>query len=76
MVLAIGGFSEEYRTSDAYVARHVKAQLLQLIFQAFLGNAMQLVKGEIGVGAAEGDAIALRREDGVVKILLSRCEGT
>ena len=63
-------------TSDAYVARHVEAQLLQLISQASLGNAVQLVEGEVGVGAAEGDAMALRCEDGVVKVLLSRCKGT
>ena len=59
----------------AYVARHVEAQLLQLIFQAFLRNAVQLVEGEVGVRAAEGDATALRREDGVVQVLLSGCEG-
>ena len=63
-------------TLDAYVARHVEAQLLQLIFQASLGDAVQLVEGEVGVGAAEGNAMALRREDGVVKVLLGRCEGT
>ena len=67
-------FPEEYWTLDAYVTRHVEAKLLQLIFQAFLGDAVQLVKGEVGVGAAEGDAMALRREDGVVEVLLSRCE--
>ena len=36
---------------------------------------MQLIKGEVGVGATEGDAMALRGEYGVVKIFLSRVEG-
>lgn len=36
---------------------------------------MQLIKGDVGVGAAEGNAMALGCEDGVVEIFLSRCEG-
>lgn len=36
---------------------------------------MQIIKGDVGVGAAERDAMALRGEDGVVKVFLSRSEG-
>ena len=35
---------------------------------------MQLIKGDIGVGAAEGDAVALRGEHSVIEIFLSRIE--
>ena len=35
---------------------------------------MQLVKGDVGVSATEGDAMALRCEDGVVEVFLGRCE--
>lgn len=33
---------------------------------------MQLIKGDIGIGAAEGDTMALRGEHGVVEVSLSR----
>ena len=59
----------------AYVARHIESQLLQLIFQASLGDFVQLVQGDVGVGAAEGDAVALGCEDGVVEVFLGGCEG-
>ena len=36
---------------------------------------MQLIEGDIGVGAAEGDALALRGEDGVVEVFLGGSEG-
>ena len=35
---------------------------------------MQLIKGDIGIGAAEGDAMALRSEHGIVEVFLSRIE--
>lgn len=36
---------------------------------------MQFIEGEVGVGAAMGDAIALRCEDGIIEVLLSRTKG-
>ena len=36
---------------------------------------MQFVKGDVGVGTAEGDALALGGENGVIKVSLGRCEG-
>ena len=36
---------------------------------------MQLIQGDIGVGAAKGDAMALCSEDGVIEIFLRRSEG-
>ena len=36
---------------------------------------MQSVKGDVGVRAAEGDALALGGENDVIKVFLGRCEG-
>ena len=36
---------------------------------------MQSVQGDVGVGAAEGDALALGGENGVIEVSLGRCEG-
>ena len=36
---------------------------------------MQSVEGDVGVGAAERDALALGGENGVVKVSLGGCEG-
>lgn len=36
---------------------------------------MQLIEGDVGVGATEGDAKALGCEDGFIEVFLSRSEG-
>ena len=46
-----------------------------MVFQGFLCDIVQSVEGDVGVGAAEGDALALGDEDGVVKVSLGGCEG-
>ena len=36
---------------------------------------MQPIKGDVGVGAAEGDTLALRSKDGVIEVFLGSSEG-
>lgn len=56
------------------VAGGVEAQLRQLVFEARFGDGVEFVEGDVGGGAAEGDAGALGREDGGVEVALGRGE--
>lgn len=57
-----------------YVARHVEAQLLQSIPEAFTSNIVKLVERQSCVFPAQRNAAPLDLEDNLVEILLGRCE--
>lgn len=57
-----------------YIARHVKAQLLQTILEAFTGYAMNLIQRKLGVFSAERNAASLDLENNLVEISLGRCK--
>lgn len=53
-------------TGDADLARHVEPELGKLVLQIRLGDVVQTVKRNGGIGTAEGYTAALRGEDSAV----------
>jgi hypothetical protein len=61
----------QFRTKQtSYISGKIKSKLLELVFQAILSDAMQLVQREFRALTAQGQTSSMHIEDGIVKIPL------
>lgn len=54
--------------------RHVEPELAELVFQVVFRNLMKPIERKTRICTAQGDAVPLSIENGIVQVFLSWCE--